>query len=46
LDVQQRHCDGDWRGHLASRADASDIARRLGDYAAGYADRQAERARD
>jgi len=44
--VQRRHCDGDWRGRVTGRPDGSDIARRLGDYAAGYADRQAERARD
>jgi dGTP triphosphohydrolase len=42
----QRHCAGDRRVQVSSHPEGSDIARRLVDYAAGYADRQAERARD
>ncbi|MEB3983850.1 hypothetical protein OQ968_21600 [Mycobacterium sp. 663a-19] len=43
--MRRRRCDADWRVRLRGRPDGADIARRAGDYAAGYADRQAERAR-
>jgi hypothetical protein len=41
--VQKRHCEVGWRGRL-TRDCGADVTRRLGDYAAGYADRKAERA--
>jgi hypothetical protein len=43
LDVQKRHCDGGWRGRR-TRSSQADVTRRLSEYAAGYADRKAERA--
>jgi hypothetical protein len=44
--MQRRHCDGHRRVQVSSHPDGSDIARRLGEYAAGYTDREAERDRD
>jgi len=40
--MYQRHCEGDRRHFVTPSAAERDTARRLEEYAAGYADRQAE----
>jgi hypothetical protein len=40
--MQQRQCDRYWEVMVTTRAAEPDIARRLEEYAAGYADRRAE----